>query len=111
MHNKLLTTKVQLDDAAAMAAFLAAFPNSDVLGRYLAAEQGRLLLHHYNKKARLYYFVIRDAKTIKCFTVTDLTLDEAAEIADECEAITEWNYSSFQGAVERGLGITIERVH
>jgi hypothetical protein len=113
MHDKLLTASASLDDAAGLQAFLACFPNGDVLGRYLAAEQEKQLLHlhHYDSQTRAYYFVVRDGQTVRCFTVVNLSYFEATTIADECVEITEWTFTNFQAAVERGLGVTLERLH
>jgi hypothetical protein len=113
MLNKILTATAQLDDAAAMAGFLAAFPNSDELGQFLAAEQERQLLHihRYDNQTRAYYFVVRDGQSVRCFTVVNLSYFEATTIADECVEITTWDFANFKAAVERALGLVIERVH
>jgi hypothetical protein len=113
MLNKILTATAQLDDAAGLQAFLACFPNGAELGRNLAAEQdGQLLhIHRYDSEMRAYYFVVRDGTSVKCFTVVNLSYFEAATIADECVEITTWDFASFQAAVERALGIMVERLH
>jgi hypothetical protein len=71
----------------------------------------QLLMHRFDEQTGVYYFVIRDGTTIRCFTVVGLTFDEALAIADECKEIANWNFTNFQKAVERALEIVLERIN
>jgi hypothetical protein len=42
--------------------------------------------------------------------VSDITIEQAATIAAECDAIREWSTDAFVTAVDRALGGKIHRV-
>jgi hypothetical protein len=115
MLNKILLEQARLADKSAMARFLASISRGAELGQFLAAEPEQLLLHRYDEQTRVYYFVVSDGTTVRCFSVVNLSFDEAATIVetivDECESIDAWNFTNFQKAVERALEITVERLH
>jgi hypothetical protein len=109
MVTKILSAKARLDDSAAMAALLAPISNSDVLSHRLAERRpGRM--QAYDRETRIARYVVTDGSIAACYTVTDLTLEQAATIAAECESISAWELVTFQAAVERALGASFGRV-
>jgi hypothetical protein len=100
---KLHTTTVRLDDTNALAEFLATIPNSEGLAQLLAtrAPQNTRAFDDDNLIAR---FVISDGSVVTCFTVADITIDQAEMITLACEEADAWEGESFQQAVVRVLG-------
>jgi hypothetical protein len=45
-----------------------------------------------------------------CFTVTDLTRDEAASIFGECRQLPVWGYTEFLSAVGKALNGTFKQL-
>jgi hypothetical protein len=58
----------------------------------------------YDAETQVFRYIVSDGKTVACYTVTELTLVQAATIAAACEGISEWNFKSFAAAVEVALG-------
>jgi hypothetical protein len=98
------TTSARLDDDAAMAKFLATIPNGEELGKVLAGT-GPVSTRAYDDATQTARFVESDGGTVMCFTVTDITIDQAEMITAEWEGISALNETEFQKAVERALGL------
>jgi hypothetical protein len=100
---KLHTDSVRLDDAKALTVFLAAIPNSEGLAELLktGAPQNTRAFDDDNLIAR---FVISDGTSATCFTVDDITIDQAELITLFCEEADAWDEPAFQQAVTRVLG-------
>ena len=86
-----------------MAQFLAPIPNGDQLADVLATS-GAVSTRAYDDDTRTARFVSSDGVVVMCFTVTDITIDQAEMIATECDALLNWSDDTFQKAVARALG-------
>lgn len=98
----LSTTTVRLDDAAAMAKFLAPIENGDRLAAVLE-ERTPISTRAYQDEAWTAWFVESDGETVLCLTVTGITIDQAELIALECEKIQGLNERAYRDAVGRAL--------
>ena len=58
----------------------------------------------YDAETQIFRYFVSDGKSVACYSVTDITLLQAATIAAACEGISEWNIKSFAAAVEAALG-------
>ena len=109
VDTKILSAMARFDDSRAMTSLLAPIPDGDALGQMLAERQpGRSQAYHAETRTARY--VVSDGKTVQCFTVTNLTLEQAAAVAAECDSIKLWEPRAFQAAVERALGAASDRV-
>ena len=53
-------------------------------------------------------FVRSNGTTVACYTVEDLTIDEAEMIAAQCELLDDWNVESFTHAAHVALDPDLE---
>lgn len=104
MDGRIHTTAARLDDDAAMATFLAPIPNGEQLAAVLANNEP-VSTRAYDDETRTARFVESDGNVAKCFTVADITIDQAEMIETECEAANVWEDKAFQEAVVRALGM------
>ena len=93
----------KLTDTSAMIQLLAAIPNGDEL-RGLLDEMGPGHLHAYHEQTRTARYVASDGDMVMCFTVINVSPEQAATIAAECESIATWDDREFYAAVVRSLG-------
>jgi hypothetical protein len=95
----------QLADPAAMARFLTPIPNSAQLAKIL--EPGKPISSRaFDDDTWTARFVASDGAWVKCFTVTDITIDQAEMIASECEDFSAWQENDFSEMVKRILAPT-----
>ena len=99
---KILAAVARIDDSQAMAAFLAAIPDSEELAALLARQEP-LNTRAYDDPTQTARFVISDGATAICFTVPDITIDQAEMITIECENSDAWTEAPFRLAVARAL--------
>jgi uncharacterized protein (DUF302 family) len=92
----------RLENAAEMAAFLARIPNADTL-EALLKERRVVSTRAYDDETMTARFVRSNGQTVACYTVTDVTIDEAEMIAAQCELMDDWNVGSFAAAVHLAL--------
>ena len=83
----MLVSTARVDEPLAMAAFLASIPDSTELAELLGLK-GPLNTRAYDDENQTARFVISDGTTVTCFTVTDITIDQAEMITVECEKQT-----------------------
>jgi hypothetical protein len=100
--HEIIASNARLDDAAQMALFLAPIPNADSLEALL---MGRKVVstRTYDDDEMLARFVRSDGKMVACYTVKEVTIDEAEMIAAQCELLDVWNLESFSRAVHVAL--------
>ena len=103
MDNEISTVSARLDDRAAMEKFLLPIPNSEQLIKVLESRK-IISTRAYDDEARTARFVTSDGNIAVCFTVTDLTIDQAEMIASACEDTPGWNSQEFQEIVDQVLG-------
>jgi hypothetical protein len=100
---KILSVTARLDDAAAINALLAPLRDSRSIKRRL---RPGFCGHKYSyyRHTRTAHYLLTDGEIVACYSVTDVSLDQAATIAVACESITDWSLGTFQAAVEHALG-------
>lgn len=103
MSRRISTTSARLDDGSAMAQFLSPIPDSDQLARLLAKGEP-LSTRAYDDETQIARFVESDGIVVRCFTVTDITIDQAEMIEIECERMGAIDETRFHEAVSRALG-------
>ncbi len=94
-----------VEDAAQMAQFLAPIPDSDQLAKVL--EKGESVSSRaYDDETWTARFVGSDGTMVKCFTVADITIDQAEMIASVCIDPCVWQETEFREMVQRLLAAT-----
>lgn len=109
-YNPLMNVSVSsalLDDQAAMARFLAPVPNGDELGKLLENRKA-LSSRAYDDDTWTAHFVASDGVLVKCFTVTEVTIDQAEMIAAWAIDFSAWKESEFLDLVKRILAAAPE---
>ena len=107
MSTKISMAMARLDDGDAMAKFLAPIPNGERLARVLE-DRHPLASRAYDDETWTARFVASDATLVKCFTVSDITIDQAEMIAAACPDIGGLELDEFRQAVELALGPTLD---
>jgi hypothetical protein len=100
--HEIIATNARLDDAAQMALFLVPIPNAGSL-EALLMERKVVSTRSYDDDEMLARFVRSDGKMVACYTVKEVTIDEAEMIAAQCELLDVWNMESFSRAVHIAL--------
>lgn len=75
----------------------------------LKKESGRR--QGYDEATRTARYTVSDGNVAACFTVTNVSLQQSAEISAECDSIAEWSMSAFRAAVERALNTSSDSVN
>jgi hypothetical protein len=109
MSPKISFATARLDDAAAMAEFLSGIPNGEVLGKVLQ-DKHAVSSRAYDDDTWTARFVSSDGHVVKCFAVTDITIDQAEMIAAACIDIPALDEAQFRDLVAQSLGPTIDAV-
>ncbi len=104
MPNVSLTT-ARLADPAAMAKFLSAIPDGGQLAKILGVGKP-VSSRAYDDEAWTARFVSSDGVTVKCFTVINVTIDQAEMIAAVCPDFSAWQEPEFREMVEEVLAPT-----
>jgi hypothetical protein len=107
MSTKISCATARLDDAAAMAKFLFAIPNSEALAKVLRHGEA-VSSRAYDDETWTARFVASDGQVVTCFAVTDITIDQAEMIAAACIDIPAMDEIGFREAVAQSLGPTFD---
>ncbi len=102
MEARMITTMALIDDAAAMARFLAPIPDGDQLAKLLEGQEP-VSSRAYEDGAETARFVESDGRIVNCFTISGITIDQAELIAIERERMALFSESEFRQVVERAL--------
>jgi hypothetical protein len=87
--------------------FLRGIPNSDDLAKVL--RNGKPVASRaYDDETWTARFVASDGRLVKCFAVTDITIDQAEMIAAACIDMPAWDEALFRETVALSLGPTID---
>jgi hypothetical protein len=105
MATAIVTTTARLDDDAEMAKFLSPIPNGEQLANVLY-ERKPVSTRAYEDETRTARFVESDGNVVMCFTVSDITIDQAEMIEAAWEVICVLDEAAFQNTVERVLHIS-----
>lgn len=100
---KILMSEARIDDPAAMVSFLAPVPNSGALAALLG-EKEPLNTRAYDDENQTAHFVVSDGNIVTCFTIADITIDQAELITIACEDSNAWDPVSFREAAAHALG-------
>jgi hypothetical protein len=107
---KILSVLARIDDAAAINELLVPMRNRAALKRKLRTGF-RGHKYAYDRWARTARYLLTDGEVVACYSVTDVSLEEAATIAIACDEISNWSMRSFRGTVKRVLGPEVLRRH
>jgi hypothetical protein len=106
---KILHARCRIHHEPAIANFVAPIPDGENLAAVLRTGQAGLLNRYWSEKSTAFY-IASDGEVAVCWTITDVTLEQAATLAVECESITDFgSKAAFYAAVKRA-GITYRRV-
>lgn len=109
MTTTILAAGARLDDPTAMDALIAPIPNGEQL-RQILLTRTPTRRRAYHKETRTARWVVSDGEQVVCFTVTDLTFEQAVAIGVECYAITVWDVPEFHAAASRALGVPFDLI-
>lgn len=107
MSTRLVTTTARLDDEAETARFFAPIPNADRLAAVLA-DREPVSTRAYEDETQTARFVESDGDNIMCFTLSEITIDQAELIEAAWEGICALDANAFQKTVEQILGISLQ---
>ena len=113
MTTTILAAGARLDDPTAMDALIAPLPNGEQLRQKLRQSlltRTPMRTKAYHEETRTARYVVSDGEHVVCFTVTDVTLEQATAIAAECSAMTVWDLPEFHAAAARALGAPFDLV-
>ena len=97
----------ELHDDLAVAAVLRRLPNAEEIREgfpRIFVERKPDRGHLYSDELHTAVHLVSDSQFLLCFVVTNVTPEQAASIAIECDAIEVWDKSAFNAAVERAIG-------
>jgi hypothetical protein len=104
---KILLAKARLDDAPAVKSLLLPIHEYRNLTR-MFSERRSGFSHAYEEGSRVGRFIASNGVTVMSFSVTGVTRQEAASIAQECERIAVWDMYEIRKATDRALGTPSE---
>ena len=107
---KILSVLARLDDEAAINELLIPMRNRAALKKKL---RSGFCGHKYayDRWARTAHYLLTDGEVVACYSVTDVSLEEAAIIATACDEISNWSTRTFRGTVRRVLSAEFQRTH
>jgi hypothetical protein len=107
MSTNISMTTALLVDPVAMLEFLSTIPNGDQLGKILQ-DRTPLASRAYDDDTWTARFVASDGYVVKCFAVSEITIDQAEMIAAAGVDIVASDEAAFREAVEQALGPTFD---
>lgn len=90
-----------------MSVFLSLIPNAEELAKLLQSKKA-VSSRAYDDDTWTARFVACDGQLVKCFAVTDITIDQAEMIAAACADNPTLDEPGFREAVAQSLGPTFE---
>jgi hypothetical protein len=110
MTTKIFDAVARLDDATALNALLAPIRDGATLKKKLRPGF-RGHKYFYDGHTHTARYLLTNGDVVACYSVTDVSLEEAKAIAARCEGINEWCMTAFRAAVHDALGSEFESVH
>jgi hypothetical protein len=107
---KLSSALARVADAAALNELLAPMRDSAALKRKLRLGF-RGHQYTYDVRTRVARCLLTNGEIVACYSVTEVSLEEAKMIARACEDLSEWSMRTFEAAVARALGVEVRRTH
>jgi hypothetical protein len=105
---KILLAKARLDDAAAVKSLSLPIREYGNLTQMLS-ERRSGFSYAYEEASRVGRFIASNGVIVMSFSVTGVTRQEAASIAQECERIAVWDMYEIRKATDRALGTSSEQ--
>jgi hypothetical protein len=99
---KILLAKARLDDTAAVKSLLLPIQECGNLTK-MFSERRSGFSYAYEEESRVGRFIASNGVTVMRFSVTSVTRQEAASIAQECERIAVWSMYEIRKATDRAL--------
>jgi hypothetical protein len=106
---KIFLAKVRLDDTAAAKSLLLRIRDNGNLAKMLIERQSGFSFA-YEEEARVGRFIGSNGVTVMSFSISGVTHQEAASIAEECARIAVWDMYEIRKAADRTLGASFQRV-
>jgi hypothetical protein len=106
---KIFLAKVRLDDTAAVKSLLLPIQDKGNLAKMLSERQSGFS-YAYEEESRIGRFIASNGVTVMSFSITGVTRQETASIAEACEGIAVWDMYEIRKAADRALGASSERV-
>jgi hypothetical protein len=103
MDAEIETLTARLDDAAELTRFLASVPDSAELAKVLD-DRRPVSTRAYEDETWTARFVESDGKTVVCFKIAPITIDQAEMIEMQWERNIALSETAFKRAVEQALG-------
>lgn len=107
MSTKISCAMARLDDAATLSTFLSAIPGGEDLAKVLESREA-VSSRAYDDETWTARYVSSDGQVVKCFAVTDITIDQAEMIAAACADVQALDETLFREAVVQSLGPTFD---
>ena len=104
---KIFLAKARLDDAVAVQSLLLPIREYGNL-RKMFSEHKSGFSYAYEEESSVGRFVASNGVTVMSFSVTGVTREEAASIAQECERIAVWDMYEIRKAADRALGTPLK---
>jgi len=104
---KILLAKARLDDAAAVKSLSLPIQEYGNLTKMLS-ERRSGFSYAYEEESRVGRFIASNGVIVMSFSVTGVSRQEAASIAQECERIAVWDMYEIRKATDRALGTSSE---
>jgi hypothetical protein len=104
---KIFLAKARLDDAAAVESLLLPIRDHGNLTK-MFNEHRSGFSHAYEEESRIGRFIASNGVTVMSFSVTSVSREEAASIAQECERMAVWDMYEIRKATDRVLGGALE---
>ncbi|HWX79009.1 MAG TPA: hypothetical protein VNZ02_02880 [Steroidobacteraceae bacterium] len=103
MDAEIETITARLDDVAEMTRFLASVPDSKELAKVLD-DRKPVSTRAYEDETWTARFVESDGRTVMCFKIAPITIDQAEMIEMQWERNVALSETAFKRAVEQALG-------
>jgi hypothetical protein len=94
---RIYVARAKLDDAAAMASLISPIPSGDQLAAVLQRRQSGISCA-YDRETSTARYVVSNGNIVQCFTLTGISLQEAATVRAECDEIEIWDIDTFRAA-------------
>ena len=107
MSTAISCATARLDDASELGLFLNGIPNSDALAELLK-RRGPIISRAYDDGTWTARFVSSNGHVVKCYAVTEITIDQAEMIAAVCDDVAALDEMQFHEVVARSLGPTFD---
>lgn len=103
MDAEIETISARLDDVADMTRFLASVPDAQELAKVLD-DRKPVSTRAYEDETLTARFVESDGRTVMCFKIAPVTIDQAEMIEMQWERNIALSETAFKRAVEQALG-------